>query len=382
MCRKKPDTKSIELLYPEQRTTKKTKARSDSCTASFSSLSSVKFRPSTFDPAAWSPILKIRRDCTGHVCAKPRLREGFFQPASRAHGLRSRRERITFHPSMLNEYETSDEHRPVMWLRGYPVYAAHFIVIVFVASMLVTTLLNLFGVGAVLDALIFTSGRVLHGEIWRVVTYGLVNPPSLPFVVDMAMLVWFGREVERNFGRRTFLIFYGCLYLLTPLLFTLIGIWTPMAVAGETGTLPIFIAFAALYPNAPIFFNLLAKWVAAILVSIYTLIALNHRDPVSLISLWATTGFAFAFVRYQQGRIELPKINLFRRGPKLRVLPDLKQEKNSSAKTDRQATSSMAEVDALLDKIAQSGLNSLTSKERAKLDAARADLLKRESGRR
>lgn len=283
---------------------------------------------------------------------------------------------------MLNEYETSDEHRPVMWLRGYPVYAAHFIVIVFVASMLVTTLLNLFGVGAVLDALIFTSGRVLHGEIWRVVTYGLVNPPSLPFVVDMAMLVWFGREVERNFGRRTFLIFYGCLYLLTPLLFTLIGIWTPMAVAGETGTLPIFIAFAALYPNAPIFFNLLAKWVAAILVGIYTLIALNHRDPVSLISLWATTGFAFAFVRYQQGRIELPKINLFRRGPKLRVLPDLKQEKNSSAKTDRQATSSMAEVDALLDKIAQSGLNSLTSKERAKLDAARADLLKRESGRR
>jgi hypothetical protein len=41
----------------------------------------------------------------------------------------------------------------------------------------------------------------------------------------------------------------------------------------------------------------------------------------------------------------------------------------------------MAEVDALLDKIAQSGISSLTAKERAKLDAARADLLKRESGR-
>jgi hypothetical protein len=185
--------------------------------------------------------------------------------------------------------------------------------------------------------------------------------------------------VERNFGRRTFLFFYGALYLLTPLLFTVIGIWIPMSLAGESGAFAIFIAFATLYPNTPVFFNLLAKWVAAILVGIYTLVALNNRDLVSLISLWATTGFAFAFVRYQQGLIALPQPKLFRGGPKLRVLPDLKDGKASGAKTDK--ASSMAEVDALLDKIAQSGIASLTAKERAKLDAARADLLKRESGR-
>jgi len=280
---------------------------------------------------------------------------------------------------MLNEYETSDEHRPLMWLRGYPVYAAHFLVLVFVTSMLVTTLLNLFGVGQLLNGLIFTSGQVLRGEVWRVVTYGLRNEPSLLFVIDMAMMVWFGREVERHFGRRTFLIFYAVLYLLTPLLFTVVGLWTPMALSGESGAFAIFVAFATLYPNALVFFNLLAKWVALVLVGIYTLIALNNRDLVSLISLWATTGFAFAFVRYQQGLISLPTVNLFRRGPKLRVLPDLKTEKAPAAKTKQIST--MAEVDALLDKIAQSGISSLTAKERAKLDAARADLLKRESGR-
>jgi membrane associated rhomboid family serine protease len=280
---------------------------------------------------------------------------------------------------MLNEYETSDEHRPLMWLRGYPVYAAHFLVLVFVTSMLVTTLLNLFGVGQLLNGLIFTSGQVLRGEVWRVVTYGLRNEPSLLFVIDMAMMVWFGREVERHFGRRTCLFFYGVLYLLTPLLFTVVGLWTPMALSGESGAFAIFVAFATLYPNAPVFFNLLAKWVALVLVGIYTLIALNNRDLVSLISLWATTGFAFAFVRYQQGLISLPTVNLFRRGPKLRVLPDLKTEKAPAAKTKQIST--MAEVDALLDKIAQSGISSLTAKERAKLDAARADLLKRESGR-
>jgi hypothetical protein len=59
----------------------------------------------------------------------------------------------------------------------------------------------------------------------------------------------------------------------------------------------------------------------------------------------------------------------------LRVLPDLPVKKPVAART---TTASMAEVDALLDKIAQHGIGSLTAKERAKLDAARRDLKKRE----
>jgi hypothetical protein len=38
-------------------------------------------------------------------------------------------------------------------------------------------------------------------------------------------------------------------------------------------------------------------------------------------------------------------------------------------------------VDALLDKIATNGISSLTAKERAKLEAAREDLMKRGAGR-
>ena len=286
----------------------------------------------------------------------------------------------------MNDYETSDEHRPVMWWRGYPVYAAYFIVVVFVASMFATVLLNLFGLGQLLTGLVYLSGEVLLGEVWRLVTYGFVNPMSNTnqawnFVMDMAIFVWFGREVEKHYGRRKFLVFYGIVYLITPLLFTLIGIWRPLMLVGETGAMAVFIAFATLYPNVPVFFGLISKWVAVILVAVYTLVALNNRDEASLISMWATSAFAFAFVRYQQGIITLPRLNLFRRGPKLRVLPDLKPEKSPVGKSERQV-SSMAEVDALLDKIAQSGISSLTSKERAKLDAARTDLLKKDAGRR
>jgi len=109
----------------------------------------------------------------------------------------------------------------------------------------------------------------------------------------------------------------------TPLLFTVLGFWLPASLAGESGSLALFVAFAVIYPEAPMFFNLMAKWVAAILVGLYTLMALSGRDWTGLISLWATTGFAFSFVRWKQGRLVLPEFKLFEKKPKLHVLPDL-----------------------------------------------------------
>jgi membrane associated rhomboid family serine protease len=278
-------------------------------------------------------------------------------------------------PVMFNSYDSSEDNQPVTWVRGYPVFAAHLIVIGFVASMLVTTLMMAFGGGTLLSWLPFNSGLVLRGEIWRVLTYGLVNPPSLDFVIDMAMIGWFGREVERVYGRRSFLSLYGCLYLISPLIFTVAGRWLPASMSGESGALALFVAFAVIYPDVPMFFSLMAKWVAAILVGIYTLMALSGHAWVSLITLWATVGFAFAFVRWKQGKLTLPTVRLWEKKPKLRVLPDLKPV--AAAPLNARKIEPMEEVDALLDKIAKSGIRSLSAKERARLETARAELLKR-----
>ena len=62
---------------------------------------------------------------------------------------------------------------------------------------------------------------------------------------------------------------------------------------------------------------------ALILVGIFTLIALNYHDWQGLLTLWATCGFAYAYVRHHQGHFELPKFTLWRPKPKLRALPDL-----------------------------------------------------------
>jgi membrane associated rhomboid family serine protease len=276
----------------------------------------------------------------------------------------------------------SEEHQPVTWLKGYPVYAAHLIMGVLVISMIATTVLIFLGERALLDWLVFDARRVLRGQVWRIASYGLVNEPSLRFAIDMVMLVWFGREVERFFGRRKFLVLFAMVYLITPLLLTAIGPWAPFWFAGKTGVLAIFIAFAALFPNVPVFFSLLAKWAAFALVGIYTLMALADRDLPLLISIWAGCGVAFAYVRYEQGILTLPRIRLWKRKPKLRVLPDLPAKKPApiSAPASKEAAT-MAEVDALLDKIAKSGIGSLTPKERAKLEAAREGLMKRGAGR-
>lgn len=283
----------------------------------------------------------------------------------------------------MSGYGYSEEHRPVTYWRGHPIYAAQFVVIAYCVLMVVVAVLGS-GAAPIFAWLGFSSEQVLSGQVWRVATYGWFNPPSLFFALDMLMLWWFGGELERTFGRRLYAWLYGGIYLLPPLVLLAVGFFKPTAALGQPGALALFIAFATHFPGAPVFFTLLAKWAALILVGIYSLIHLSGRDWTGLIFLWTTCGYAHLFVKYQQGAFALPSLQLFKRKPKLRALPDLPAKKiaASSAPSASSDDSPMAEVDALLDKIAKSGIGSLTAKERAKLEAARADLLKRQAEQR
>jgi membrane associated rhomboid family serine protease len=279
----------------------------------------------------------------------------------------------------MYEYGQTEEQQPVMYVRGYPVYAAHFLVAVFVASMLATTILLGTSVTGVWDWVPFTSAGVLKGQVWRLLTYGLLNPPSLDFAIDMVILAWFGREVEKFLGRGKFLSLFAGIYLLPPLLFTGIGTWVPATIVGEHCVLAVFVAFAAIYPDVGIFFGVASKWIAAVLIGIYTLMALASHNWQSFLSLWLTCGFAYLFIRFAQGIIEFRSLRLFRRAPRLRVIPGLTQ--GADERPAALPGGPMAEVDALLDKIAKSGFSSLTAKEKARLDSARDELAKRGSRR-
>lgn len=267
-----------------------------------------------------------------------------------------------------------NEPEPITWIAGRPIHAALFVVLIYVVSMIITTLLLFAGVGAPFAWLPFDSGAVWRGEVWRVVTYAALNRPSLWFVIDMFLLAWFGRELERFFGRKVFFQLFAGLYFVTPLLFTALGPWHATQLLGQTGSLGMFIAFATLYPNVSFFFNILVKWLAWILVGIYTLIHLSTHNTTGLLSLWATAGFAYLFVRYQQGALTLPRFRFPRRERKVVPFPGARKKSGPppAPRDDPQRV-----LDTLLDKIAHSGVDSLTPTERAQLEDARQRLLRR-----
>lgn len=269
------------------------------------------------------------------------------------------------------------EARPVTWWRGHAIYSAHVMAAGLVVAMIVTSLALFAGANDALGALGFSSAAVLRGEVWRILTYGFVNPPSIGFALDVVMLIWFGREVEKALGRSRFLTLCAALYLLKPLCFTAVGVWLGTAFSGAALAFPLFVAFATLFPDVPLLFNILAKWAAVALVGIQALVALSARRWDLLAELAVGCGFAYLFVRVVREGFEWPKMRWPRRPRVVRTAAPVRAAVARSAPAPR---AGMAEVDALLDKIAQSGIHSLTRDERARLEAARSDLLRRGSG--
>lgn len=292
--------------------------------------------------------------------------------------------------------DSPDDYQPITWIGGHPVRAAGVLVFFYVATMVSTALALSFGLGGILREAIFSSAAVLgRGAVWQFVTYALVNPPTLGFAINMAMLWWFGGELEKFFGRRIFWKFYAALLLLTPALFTLIGLWQPTHLSGAPGSFALFIAFATLYPDVPLLFGvLLAKWIAWILVGIQALSAVAAHDWPELLSLAATVSFAYAFVRYEQGRYTLPafvrgvRLRFWKTKPRFQVVrgdparaqtPSRKSSRVRPAKTAGEDV--VQSIDFLLEKISRHGIGSLSASERAALERA-SEVLNKKSPRR
>src|SRR5208283_860447 len=60
------------------------------------------------------------------------------------------------------------------------------------------------------DAFILNVDAVLHGQVWRLLTYAFLHDPNSIWhiVFNMLFLWWFGSDVEDLYGPREFLAFY------------------------------------------------------------------------------------------------------------------------------------------------------------------------------
>mgnify|MGYP001124954853 FL=1 len=139
---------------------------------------------------------------------------------------------------------------------------------------------NLFGF-SITGYLTLSPYHILHGQIWRIVSWLLIPPPTSNLVFVLIMLMFYyslGETLERTWGA-----FRYNVYILGGVLFTVIGAFLlyfmmganpflsmaySMAFSTYYINLSIFLAFAANYPDMQVLFMMIIpmkmKWLAVL----------------------------------------------------------------------------------------------------------------------
>jgi membrane associated rhomboid family serine protease len=281
-------------------------------------------------------------------------------------------------------HEQSEDYRPLFWMSGHPIYANTLLVIGHVTSFVVAALcISYFGLGTVVDGLSLNPPQIWHdGQVWRLVSYIAFDPyfflqRSLWFLWSMLLLFFFGREVEQFAGRRTYLMLYAALVLIPAMLLCLLDlvIYPGSHLNCFEAIFGMFVAFATLYPGAmPTFFWIpfrvsVLVWV---LLAIFSLIDLADHSFASLFMLWASAGVGYVGMRVIGAGRGLTWLTDWLEE---RQAKKLARQRNFKVLKDARANES---IDEILEKISKHGVGSLDARERAALERARTNLLKRD----
>jgi membrane associated rhomboid family serine protease len=226
---------------------------------------------------------------------------------------------------------------------------------------------------------------VRDGEVWRVATWPLANVVSnrlLWDVIGIALLWYFGTRLEAQIGRTRMSTLLGAIIVLPGLLGTLLLI-------PQAGVRPvqfaILLIFVAEYPHLRFFFGIPAWVLGVVLVAIdilqYIADDLNKELLLYLLSLVIAAfaaravGLLSAYPYIPKlplpgtlsGRTSTPRGRKRRSDPGRRVVPG-PWTPPAPQQPDADHSATQAELDALLDKIAAEGLDSLTSAEKRRLN--------------
>ncbi|MGM9606225.1 MAG: rhomboid family intramembrane serine protease [Oscillospiraceae bacterium] len=138
-------------------------------------------------------------------------------------------------------------------------------------------LLDLFSAYAFSDLICFSVSKILHGQVWRLVTFVFVPLSYKPITLILSLYFYWmiGTTLEREWGSARFTVYYLIGVVLNALLGFVIGGATMSYV-----NLSMFFAFATLYPDARFlllfFIPVKAKWMAWLDAAFFALSVLNY----------------------------------------------------------------------------------------------------------
>ncbi len=228
------------------------------------------------------------------------------------------------------------------------------------------------------DYLGFTAAEA-YKEPWTIVTYMFVHGGFFHVFINMLMLFFFGPPLEELWGGKEFLKYYaicgvaGALFNLGAMAFPGLGTGTIPIVGASGAVYGVMLAYALNWPNSLVWiyaiFPIKVKYLVMILGAMTFFSAFGGAtDGIAHFAHLGglVVGYIYLKKGWQLGvHWEGWKKQLRRR--KLRVVQGGRGKPSRPEPADEEARI-LEVVDKLLDKIAASGLESLTPEERRFLD--------------
>ena len=210
----------------------------------------------------------------------------------------------------------------------------------------------------------FSRTLFLKGAAWQLVTYMFLHGSLRHLFFNMLGLFFFGGQVERALGLRSFVVMYFLCGVVGALL-SLIDPNALLVIGASGGVFGVLIAFAMLFPNKRVLvfliFPVKARYLAIFLCFITSASLLAGKSDG--IAHWAHLGgiaVGFLFGRFAAGV-----------GRAFDVLGELRRFWRARRKLTRERRSAgeQAELDRILEKVHRVGIMALSNKERDFLNA-------------
>ncbi len=212
-------------------------------------------------------------------------------------------------------------------------------------------------------------------QLWRLVTYMFVHGGFLHLAVNMWGLYLFGSMLERRMGSANFLKLYFISGVTGALLWLAFNWSSSIPCVGASGALfGVMVAAAMMYPNVrimllipPIPLKLKTFVIIYALIESFLSATDRYSQVAHLVHLGGLVG-GYLYMRFAYPR---DTYNVFKF-----LIPHSKKTANTAysqaaSKNWNFVKPSAANLDAILDKISNSGINSLTEKELDILKKAR-----------
>lgn len=205
--------------------------------------------------------------------------------------------------------------------------------------------------------------------LWQPLTYMFLHGGFMHIFFNMFALWMFGSELEHQWGTKFFLKYYFITGIGAGILSALIQPASSIPIIGASGAIyGILLGFAIMYPNRVVYINFLfpikVKYFVMIFAAIELLASMGGaglRDGVAHITHLSGMLFGYLFLLWSQHHRKIRKFIRFDLIQRDRKSKDFTRPSPKTPKDEEK------ELEALMDRIAEHGYDSLSDKEKMRL---------------